>query len=66
MLSMREESTWKFKAMLTKRTETLVSTLEEMESINNGTSFTLMNGRENQEKESSTKSLDYMLRDHSM
>jgi len=37
--------------MSTKRTETSVSTVETMDFINNGTLYTLMNGKVSQEKE---------------
>jgi hypothetical protein len=67
MLSMREERSWKYKVMLTKRTEILVSTLSQlMDFINNGISSMLTNGKVNQERENLTKSLASMLKDHSM
>jgi hypothetical protein len=53
--SMREERSWKFKETSIKRTETLVSTSNKMDFGNNGTLFMLMNGKENQEREISTK-----------
>jgi hypothetical protein len=66
-LSMREERSWKCKVMLTKRTEILVSTLNQlMDFINNGISSMLTNGKVNQERENSMKSLASMLKDHSM
>jgi hypothetical protein len=62
---MKEERSWKSKEMLTKKTETSESTMETMDSINNGTSSTLTNGKVNQEKENLTKSSDFTLKDHS-
>lgn len=65
--SMREERLLKYKAMLMQRTETSSSMLKTiMVFINNGTLFTLMNGRANQEKVSSMKSSACMLRDPSI
>jgi hypothetical protein len=63
---MKEENSWKSKAMLIKRTETSVSTTKQMDSINNGISSMPMNGKESQAKENSMRSSVYMLRDPSM
>jgi hypothetical protein len=49
-----------------KRIETFKFTKRIMASTNNGISSTLMNGRENQEKENLMKILVSMLKDHSM
>jgi len=54
-LSTRKERSWKSKAMLILKTETLVSIDNKMVSGNNGTLSTLMNGRENQERENSMR-----------
>jgi hypothetical protein len=54
-----------FQEVLTKRTEISLF-MENMErSTNNGTSSMLMNGRESQERENSTKNSVYMLRETS-
>jgi len=62
-LSMRKARSLKSKAMLIKKTETLVSTHRTMESTNNGILSMLMNGRENQERENLTRSSAFMLRE---
>jgi hypothetical protein len=49
-----------------KRIETFKFTKRITASTNNGISSTLMNGRENQEKENLMKILVSMLKDHSM
>jgi hypothetical protein len=63
---MREERSWKFKEILIKRTETSVSTSNKMASGNNGTLSMQMNGRENLEKENSTKTSVLLLREISI
>jgi hypothetical protein len=65
-LSTRKERSWKSKVMLILKTETLASINNKTVSGNNGTLSTLMNGRENQEKESSMKTSDSMLKETSM
>ena len=47
------------------KTETLKLDQRTERSINNGTSFTLMSGRENHKKENLMKNMDSMLKDHS-
>jgi hypothetical protein len=66
LLCLREVKSLKSKEMLIKRIETLESTIKPMVFTNNGTSSMQMNGRVNQERESLTKSLASMLRDHSL
>jgi hypothetical protein len=63
---MKEERSWKFKETLIKRTEILVSTSNRMDFGNNGTLSMLMNGRENLEKENSTKTSVLLLREISI
>jgi hypothetical protein len=65
MSSMREARLWRLLETSTKRTETFESIVEIMDFINNGISSMLMNGRENQERESSMRSSDFTLKDHS-
>ena len=48
-----------------QKTETSSSGTSTESLINNGMLSILMNGKENQERVSSTKDLDSMLRDHS-
>jgi len=59
----REERYSKSKETLILKTETLASIDNKMVSGNNGTLSTLMSGRENQEKENSTKTSDFMLKE---
>jgi hypothetical protein len=59
-LSTKEERFLTSVETLTKRTETLRSTTRMVDSTNNGTLFTLMNGRVNQRKENSMKITDSM------
>jgi hypothetical protein len=66
LLSTREERLSKFKEILILKTETFKLPIRMEILTNNGTSSMLMNGKENQEKESSTKNSDSMLKDHSM
>jgi ssDNA-binding replication factor A large subunit len=54
----------KVELTVSKRTSLFTQHMER--SINNGTSFTLTNGRANQERESSMRSSDSMLRETSM
>jgi len=49
--STREEKSWKLSETLTKRTETLELTPETTAFINNGISFTLMNGKVSPKRE---------------
>jgi hypothetical protein len=66
LLSMKEERSWKFKAMLIQRTEILLSPIKTIKVfINNGISSMPMNGKESQERESLMKNSVFMLRDHS-
>jgi hypothetical protein len=55
-----------FQVVLIQKIEILLLITSMEESTNNGTLFMPMNGKVNQEKESSTKNLDSMLRDHSL
>ena len=63
---MRKERLWKFKEMLMLKTETLLSTIKELQSTNNGTLFMQMNGKENQQRVNSIQSSVYLLKDHSI
>jgi hypothetical protein len=65
-LSTREERLSKFKVILIKRTGTLKSRIRTTESTNNGTLSMLTSGRENQVKESLTRSSDFTLKETSM
>jgi hypothetical protein len=58
MSSMKEAKLWKLLEIKTKRTETLELTPETMDFINSGTSSMLMNGKLNQRKVNSMKSMD--------
>jgi hypothetical protein len=64
-LSMKEERSLKSKEESTLNKETSLSEIKEVPFINNGTSFTSMNTRENQERENSTKDLVSMLKETS-
>jgi hypothetical protein len=66
MSPMKKERSSKFKEMLMQKTETLWSTIKELQSINNGISSMQMNGRENQERVNSMKTSVSMLKDHSI
>jgi hypothetical protein len=66
LLQTKKEKCWRFKAMLMLRIEILKQETSMAESINNGTSSMQMNGKENQERENSTRSSDSMLREISM
>jgi hypothetical protein len=66
MSPMKKERSSKFKEMLMQKTETLWSTIKELQSINNGISSMQMNGRENQERVKSMKTSVSMLKDHSI
>jgi hypothetical protein len=66
LLPMKEARSCKFKVILIRKIGTLKSKTRTIKLVNNGILSTLMNGRENQEKENLTRSLDFMLKETSM
>jgi hypothetical protein len=65
MLSMRKERLLKSRVDSIMKTETSLSETETIRSTNNGILFTLMNGRENQLRDNSTRDSDSMLKETS-